>query len=129
MLNTGEKIKELRKKAKLTQQQLADILGVKKASIQKYESGSVANLKKDTIEILAEVFSVSPTYIIGWEEYDKKVDVKSLSDEVAFIEEIQLRFGYVGVEFYNVFLELNEEGRRKLLFYAEDLQGNEKYTV
>lgn len=129
MPKTGGRIKELRKKAKLTQQELGDILGVKKASIQKYESGSVSNLKKDTIELLAKVFEVSPTYIMGWEEYDKTVNLVTLRNEVSFIEKIQECSGYVGVEVYKSWLNLNEEGRRRLLFYAEDLEGNEKYTV
>ncbi len=121
-MSVGETIKQLRKSKNLTQQELGDILGVKKASIQKYESGSIVNLKLDTIEKLAEVFEVTPSYIMGWDKFDNKYNVKILSSEVSFIEEINKRFGFIGVEFYNTIVNMNDDGRRKVLFYAEDIK-------
>lgn len=127
MDTTGERIKYLRNKANMTQSQLADILNVTKASIQKYENGSVVNLKTDMVEKLADIFEVPPSYILGWSEYDKNVDLESLSSDVRFIEEIHKRFGYAGVNLCEICSSLNDEGRRKILFYAEDLSGNPKF--
>lgn len=64
-MNTGEVIKLLRKRKNLTQEQLGDLIGVQKSAIAKYEKGRVENLKRSTIEKLAEIFSVSPSYILG----------------------------------------------------------------
>lgn len=65
---TGKRIKALRKGAGLTQRELADKLGVKLAAVNKYETGIVTNLKRSTIAKLAEIFDVSPTYIMGLED-------------------------------------------------------------
>ena len=62
---TGEIIKKLRKEHKLTQEQLGSILGVQKSAIAKYERGEIVNLKRETIEKLAEAFDVMPSYIMG----------------------------------------------------------------
>ena len=67
-MNTSEIIKSLRKEKKLTQEQLGDLIGVQKSAIAKYESGRVENLKRSTIEKLAELFEVSPSYILGIED-------------------------------------------------------------
>ena len=59
-METGELIKKLRLEHKMTQEQLGEILGVQKSVIAKYEKGRVKNLKRSTIQKLAETFHVSP---------------------------------------------------------------------
>ncbi len=66
---TGEIIKKLRKEHKLTQEQLGAILGVQKSAIAKYERGEIVNLKRETIEKLAETFDVMPSYIMGISDF------------------------------------------------------------
>ena len=65
---TGERIKKLRKEKGLTQQQLGEMLGVQKSAIAKYENGRVPNLKKETLSRLAEIFNVTPNYLLGIDE-------------------------------------------------------------
>lgn len=64
---TGERIKKLRKEHKMTQEQLGNLLGVKKSAVAKYENNRVSNLKKETIQKLSEIFNVSPSYFLGFE--------------------------------------------------------------
>ena len=64
-MNTGDIIKSLRRSRHLTQEQLGEIVGVQKSAIAKYERGRVENLKRATIEKLADYFNVSPSYILG----------------------------------------------------------------
>ena len=59
-METGELIKKLRLEHNMTQEQLGEQLGVGKTAIVKYEKGQVKNLKRDTIQKLAEIFRVSP---------------------------------------------------------------------
>ncbi len=63
--STGEIIKKLRKDKHLTQEQLGEMIGVQKSAIAKYERGEIINLKRDTIEKLAKIFEVRPSYIMG----------------------------------------------------------------
>ncbi|MCH4984907.1 helix-turn-helix domain-containing protein [Macrococcoides goetzii] len=69
----GERLKELRVKKGWTQEQLGEKIGVQKAAINKYEKGLIKNPKDKTINKLAKLFNVSPSYIRGYE--DEKLNV------------------------------------------------------
>lgn len=49
-MTTGEKIKMLRVKKGMSQEELGKKVGVQKAAINKYEKGIVVNLKMSTFE-------------------------------------------------------------------------------
>ena len=70
MKSVGQNIKEQRLKNKLTLLEVANKLGVKEATMQRYESGEIKNIKHDTIVKLAKIFSCSPAYLMGWEDED-----------------------------------------------------------
>ncbi len=76
-----EKIKEQRLKCGYTLAEIADIIGVKEATVQRYESGEIKNIKHNTIIKLATIFNCTPAYLMGWteEEAQKKNDV---SDDI-----------------------------------------------
>lgn len=71
-MNTGNRIKVLRLSKGLTQEELGVLLGVKKAAVQKYENGSVENMKRNTILKMANIFDVTPNYLIGWQDTDNE---------------------------------------------------------
>ena len=71
-MNMGDRIKKLRLEKGLTQEELGKMLGVQKAAIQKYEKGYVENLKRSAIIKLANLFSATPSYLMGWEEEEGK---------------------------------------------------------
>ena len=58
-MTTGEKIKMLRVKKGMSQEELGKKVGVQKAAINKYEKGIVVNLKMSTIAKLADALSSS----------------------------------------------------------------------
>ena len=66
--NMGNIIKKLRLQKGITQEELAKVIGVSKATIMKYEKGIVYNMKRSSIAKLADYFGVSPTYLMGLEE-------------------------------------------------------------
>ncbi len=47
---------------------VANALNVKEATVQRYESGEIKNLKHSTILELARIFKCSPSYLMGWED-------------------------------------------------------------
>ncbi len=63
-MNLGEKINELRKKNSMTQETLADAIGVSPQAVSKWERG-VANPDLYLIPVLAELFSVSADELLG----------------------------------------------------------------
>ena len=68
MEQISTRLKELRKKAGFTQEELGRKVGVQKAAVQKWESGRVVNLKRSTMKMLADIFGVPATYLVGLEE-------------------------------------------------------------
>ena len=64
-MTMGQRIRDLRKAAGLSQEELGLQVGVKKAAIHKYESGLVVNLKQATIEKLAAALHTTPAYLLG----------------------------------------------------------------
>lgn len=67
-MTTGQRIKQLRLAKGLSQEQLGSMVGVKKAAINKYESGLVVNIKRSTIAKLAEALDTDPVYLLGLTE-------------------------------------------------------------
>lgn len=66
-MEMGERIRQLRKDKGWTQAELASMLGLKDSAIAKYEKGRVENMKRDTISKMAELFDVSPVYLMCME--------------------------------------------------------------
>ena len=61
-----ERIKELRTALGLTLLDVANALGVKEATVQRYESGEIKNPKHETVLEMAKLFHCTPSYLMGW---------------------------------------------------------------
>lgn len=72
-MTMGERIKTLRIQQGMTQEELGRKVGVQKSAIYKYETGLVVNLKRSTIEKLAKVLGVKPTYLMGMSEDEGEI--------------------------------------------------------
>ena len=70
-MQMGERIRQLRLKKGLTQEELGKYIGVQKSAIRKYEKGEVTNLKRSSIEILANLFNVTPSYLMCIDDNNK----------------------------------------------------------
>lgn len=68
-MGINNKIKELREQSGLTLKQVAEFIGCSVATAQRYESeNGIKNIPYDAIAKYAELFNVSPSYIIGWKD-------------------------------------------------------------
>lgn len=72
-MTTGEIIRTLRQQKGLSQEDLGKLVGVKRAAINKYETGLVVNLRRDMIQKLANALNTTPTVIMGWEDEDGNI--------------------------------------------------------
>lgn len=113
----GTRIKYLRDLTGLSQEELGRRVGLQRAAINKYEKGTVENIPIKTIEKIARVFDVSPTFIVGWSETNSN----SLSAEVKIIQGIQRFYGKDAVEMLQTYLTLNKIGKNRALQYLEEL--------
>lgn len=108
-MNVGERIRLLRKQKGMTQQELAQKLGLKDSAIAKYENGRVENIKRSTLSEMAKVLGCSPIYLLG------------LDQEIDFIlkdEEKQLIIEYRNTD------DATKEMVRRTLAYAKAIKSN-----
>ena len=61
-------IKKRRLDLGLTMEELGKKIGVSKATIQRYESGEIKNVRRDKIAKLANALDTTPAYLMGWED-------------------------------------------------------------
>lgn len=123
----GKRIKGLRIAKGLTQEQLGALLGVKKAAVQKYESGNVENLKRTKILQLAEILESTPSYLMGWEDFDRRFNTKQLSEDSHLFDLVRARYGDAACTILYKLETLNEHGIHKLIDYLFDLVEQPKY--
>ena len=64
----AQRIKNLRQEKGLTLEQVADVVGVGKSTVRKWETGMIANMKRDKIASLAKALGTTPEYLMGWDE-------------------------------------------------------------
>ena len=73
-MNINEKLKNRRLQLGLTMLELSQKVGVSEATISRWESGDIANMKRDKIISLANALKVEPSFVMGWEP-EKKTDI------------------------------------------------------
>lgn len=117
MVNPGQRIRELRMIANMSQEELGRRVGVQRAAIQKYEKGTVSNIPLITLEKIAKTFDVSPTYLVGWDGSEQN----QLAMEVKLIQGVGKYYGDGAVSLLEIYSSLSKVGQNKILAYAEDI--------
>lgn len=72
----GKKIKTLREARNMTLEQVGNIVGVGKSTVRKWETGEIANMRRDKIAKLAEALGVEPSFLMGWEDKEPTTEEK-----------------------------------------------------
>lgn len=68
----AQRIYTLRQERGLTLEQVAEVVGVGKSTVRKWETGMIANMRRDKIADLAKALGTTPAYLMGWEEEPAK---------------------------------------------------------
>ncbi len=71
-MNLGNKLKQRRLELDMTLEEVGNIVGVSKSTVQKWETGDIENMRRDKIALLAKALKVSPLFIMGIEEEKEK---------------------------------------------------------
>ena len=137
----GENIKRIRKQKGFTQQDLADVLNVKRAAISKYEKGIVSPNSEQLWKIADALEIPIPMLIMRDISFpvpdpdaplvsakELKSGLQSIRDELSSLSgTVTECFGEeILIQNYN---KLNSKGRQKAIEYVTDLSEQEKYTV
>lgn len=113
-MNFNIRLKQLRQKNKLTQSELADILGLKPTAVSNYESRR-NEPSFDKLIALSKYFDVSCDYLLGISDAYLPVGGEVLDKDI--------------VEFFSIYQQLNLEYMKDLrcfanyLLYKQEIKG------
>jgi len=108
------RIKAQRLSKGLTLYELATQLGIRDATLHRYESGKIKNVPYDMVTKLAEIFECSPSYLMGWAD---EVNAKEETPQIpAILNDAMVAFSGGAGE------GLNSEDIRALVDMAELLR-------
>lgn len=126
-MNIGDRIKEHRKKARLTQKQLGELSGTSERTIQQYESHK-RQPRIEQLHKIANALSIPIEDLIGTGNLDLANDVVGLfSDEVQELQNSPEEIALKSSLDYN-FTILNIEGKKKVIAFSEDIAKIPEYT-
>ena len=111
-MTIGNRIKSLRESKGITQTELAELIGTTKQNIYKYENGIITNIPSDKIELIAQRLSVSPAYLMGWEDEKPPEPTKPTERELSKNER----------EMIEIFKDLTETQQGELIGRAKVMQ-------
>lgn len=79
-MEIGEIIKTERIKKGMTQEELAEKVGVKKSAVAKWENGRVSEIKRSNLKMLSEALGIDPNQLLGDIENDPVGVAHELAD-------------------------------------------------
>lgn len=115
-MNLGDRLKELRKKRKYSQEDLAKIIGINRGTYGQYEIGR-RNPDYETLKKLAEFYGVTTDYLLGLEKKEKEdsIDIKeALKNKRATWggQELTPEQREILTEFFAIIRDRVKEGRK-----------------
>ena len=79
---TAKRIRDIRKQKGISAEDLAEKIGMNRATYYRYESGDLKNLKFDKIQKIADALDVYPVDLVAWEEEKPALNEDELDDEL-----------------------------------------------
>ena len=71
-------LSQRRKELDMTMKQVADKVGVSEGTISRWESGKIADMRRDKIMAYAQALNISPAIIMGWDNVDSSSTSESI---------------------------------------------------
>jgi HTH-type transcriptional regulator, competence development regulator len=114
----GDRIRDLRIKRDLTQDQLGEMLGMKRANIANYEAGRNVP-PADILSNIADIFKVSVDYLLCRTDDPHQIFTNNSSDLSAEDESLLRKFMYETEEIIRSKGEVHEEKLEYVLRFME----------
>ena len=117
-------INEQRKKLNLTLKDVADYVGVSEATVSRWESGNIANMRRDRISALAEILKVSPIDVMGITERNESPQLTSKGVLIPVLGYVRAGIPIEAVEEILDYEEISQEQARTGEFFALKIKGD-----
>lgn len=121
-MDVGQRIKSLREEKGMTLEELGNKVGVGKSTVRKWETGIIANMRRDKIAKIADALETSPAYLMGWEEnishFSKKESLAEGCDES---QNDVLKLQGNQKELHTIYQKLSSTNQDRVLLYAKNL--------
>ncbi|MDO4640039.1 MAG: helix-turn-helix transcriptional regulator [Leptotrichia hongkongensis] len=114
-VSIGKKLKMLRTKFNLTQEDLAKSLNVKRETIHKYENDIIKNIKYETVVKLAKIFNTSPEYLLGLDDNE--------SEDIVISQEKLTKHN---MAFFKA-KDISDEDKKKMIESIQEFYYKQKY--
>lgn len=118
---TARRIKELRTKKGLSQEQLAKIINIDRTTINKYESGK--NKPNRYVGKLADLFGVSADYILGLDDQEGKEKVPPKGAKIPVLGYITAGIPVEAITDIEDYEEISAEMAEKGEYFALKVKG------
>ncbi len=116
-------LKSRRTELGLTMLDIAKAVGVSEATVSRWESGDIADMKRSRIAALAKILKISPNVIMGWKEEDSFKSYGSLldTDDEDIIELVQsiIKSSEEDIKLVKKIIDLSSEQKSKLKIIIE----------
>lgn len=85
-MDVGSLIKQARLEKGLTQEELAEKVGVKKSAVAKWENGRVSEIKRSNLKKLSEALGLNPNRLLGEVDRDPVSAAAELADIILDVD-------------------------------------------
>lgn len=106
-------MKNRRKELGLKLKDVANYVGVSEATVSRWESGDINDMKRERIEKLSEVLKISPAVLMGWESVEMKVENEGNIDSIIVSK--------IDYDFLKRYHDLTEEQKKYMQVCLEAL--------
>jgi hypothetical protein len=114
-VSIGKKLKMLRTKFNLTQEDIAKLLNVKRETIHKYENDIIKNIKYETVVKLAKIFNTTTEYLLGLDNNE--------SEDIVISQEKLTKHN---MAFFKA-KDISDEDKKKMIELIQEFYYKQKY--
>lgn len=129
-MKVGERIQKRRKELGMTVDDLAEKVGKSRATVYRYENGSIEKLPLEVVTPFAEALDLDPGYLMGWTDDPKqkrfymtfqRKHSADIMDKVVVekLEHIVQNSDYDALTFIEKFSQLNFKDRKETIDFID----------
>lgn len=112
-LTIGQLIKQSRLNRGLTQEELGELVGVKKSAVAKWENGRVSEIGRSNLQGLAKALGIDPAELIGEDGIEVRKRIKK-DPKAAAAKAAELLSDQDFIDLYTLYKSLSQEKKNQI---------------